>query len=253
MTTINLKNKPLVESILEIRWDLRAQGAGMPVDDLYDVMVGLLLSKLSDILPHHVRLPMAMVGVNMPYQVQHQYRKTLDGWPLMQLGPGILTVNETEGYEKENFLALCSRITSTLFDFWQHNGRSPALSHVAIRYIDADENSGPVLGFLKKLGVNVAFENRLFNADVFPDTAPIDFQLSSTFRSTQPVGVFGFSAGIGQKHGQPAVVWESQLAAGGPECAAFIENPGGWLKQANQACHDVFFAMINGELEERYK
>lgn len=107
-----LKSPPLVEVILEMRWRVgpasqpdQTSGrrgavsvvpAEMTVDPSYDLLVGRMFDRLSAIYPFHERLPSAMVPAEMvPFLVQHRFRRAQGSWPLVQVGPGIVTLNDT--------------------------------------------------------------------------------------------------------------------------------------------------------------
>ena len=46
---------------------------------------------IQHVLPESVPVPLSM------HFVRHRFRKSKDGWPLVQVGPGIVTLNETNG------------------------------------------------------------------------------------------------------------------------------------------------------------
>jgi uncharacterized protein (TIGR04255 family) len=95
----HLPNKPLIEAILEVR---RGQD-GQP-DPAYPLIVGRLYERLRSEYPAIEDLPIVAVPAEIwVHQVRHRFRKTKDGWPLVQVGPGVLTVNETDGYRWRDF------------------------------------------------------------------------------------------------------------------------------------------------------
>ena len=136
MQTIILNNKPLVEAIFEVRWDLSPSPTGVPQDPQYDIIVGQLKESLNKELPFHARLPIGIIsGFNIPYQVQHQFRIAADAWPLVQIGPGLMTVNETANYTSEKYISLCVHVFTTLVKLWKQNGLVPNISFVSLRYV----------------------------------------------------------------------------------------------------------------------
>ena len=95
----DLPNKPLAEAIFELRWALNDVGPGFSDDPGWQLLPGLYYSKVRDTYPHQVSLPATHLPTEVSgHMVRHQFRVGADKWPLTQLGPGILTVNETEGY-----------------------------------------------------------------------------------------------------------------------------------------------------------
>src|SRR3989338_2714408 len=99
----HLSNKPLVEAILEIRWALQ----GFPniqTDPHYKILLGRLFDRISSVYQKHQPLPAASIPDEMAgYIVQHQLRIRENDWPLVQVGPGIITLNETAAYTWDDF------------------------------------------------------------------------------------------------------------------------------------------------------
>lgn len=89
-----LQRPTLVEAILEIHWQLAENDHGLPYDDGYDMALGMFKSSLSGSFPFHERL----VEQGQPIQIlespKHRYRKNNNLWPVIQHGPGIMTVND---------------------------------------------------------------------------------------------------------------------------------------------------------------
>ncbi|QSR84676.1 TIGR04255 family protein [Methylacidimicrobium sp. B4] len=80
-----LKNKPLVEVILELRWILPA--AGMGGDPDYHLLLGRFSERVESAYPFHEMLPTAQIPDAMAIQVvQHRFRTGKDRWPLVQMG-----------------------------------------------------------------------------------------------------------------------------------------------------------------------
>ncbi|MCD6239350.1 MAG: TIGR04255 family protein [Thermotogae bacterium] len=93
-----LKNKPLVEAIFEFRWKLQEPSIGVKIDPHYKILIGRMYDRVKDEYPFHEQLPAATMPDEIAgYVVQHRFRKDKDKWPLIQIGPGIITLNDTEG------------------------------------------------------------------------------------------------------------------------------------------------------------
>lgn len=253
-----LSNKPLVEAIFEIRWELSSANtfapAGMPTDALYDISIGKLAERLKYRFPMYLRLPAAAIpGSMMPHQPQHQLRSSNGGWPLVQLGAGILTVNETETYTSGNFIPMCLEILDILRNFWSENNYSPRFIYTALRYIDALEMEGnSVPQVLAKLDVNFDYGERIKSV---PNIG-IDFealQLNSRFKSISPDGHIDLSFNRGLKRDVDALIWETTISSEDEKCSVFQNDPSSWLQAAHSTAHNLFFSMIAGELHERFK
>ncbi|MBP8986104.1 MAG: TIGR04255 family protein [Syntrophobacterales bacterium] len=70
-----LKNKPLVEAILEIRWKLQGLPSGPQVDPHYKLLLGRLFDRMLKDYPEHEQLPTANVPDELVgHVVQHRFR-----------------------------------------------------------------------------------------------------------------------------------------------------------------------------------
>src|ERR1017187_4183186 len=99
-----LLNSPLQEVIFEVRWSLKPSGDGQMTDPGFELAGGRLSTILEKQMPVYKRI----LNSNFPeqlifYNVVHQYWKGENQWPVVQLGPGIFTVNCTdEWYDWDN-------------------------------------------------------------------------------------------------------------------------------------------------------
>ena len=92
-----LKHKPLVEAILELKWR-EAPEAEMIRYPYYGVLVGRLSDRVEEEYPFQERLPTADLPELIAGQMQvatHRFRSAANEWPLIQIGPGVMTFNET--------------------------------------------------------------------------------------------------------------------------------------------------------------
>ena len=113
----DLKNKPLVEALLEVKWELPVRNTpGIEGDPHYPLLLGRLSERVETDYPFHEALPTAQIPDAMvAHMAQHRFRTSEGGWPLIQVGPGLMTVNETDGYTWDDFRERCARaIASTL-------------------------------------------------------------------------------------------------------------------------------------------
>jgi len=105
MGEIILSKKPLVEAIFELRWKLQEPTPGIKIDPNYKLLVGGIYDKIRQSYPFYEQLPTSALPDEIAaYVVQHRFRKATDGWPLVQIGPGVITVNDTEGYTWDDFI-----------------------------------------------------------------------------------------------------------------------------------------------------
>lgn len=125
MSRKDLKNKPLVEAILEIRWQLQqpirvpapAQMMLPAVDPHYRLLLGRVFDRFQREYPFHEQLPTATLPDEiLAHVVQHRFRSAKDDWPLVQVGPGVFTVNDTHRYTWTDFQKRTKEAVIRLYD-----------------------------------------------------------------------------------------------------------------------------------------
>ncbi len=205
--------------------------------------------------PEHEQLPAAtMPDEFVGYVVQHRFRHGPNDWPLVQLGPGILSVNETTKYVWEDFRARAIAAVGALFD--AHPKPSELrIDSLLLRYIDAKEldySTEDVFAFLKnKMDVTISLPNRLFTGTQIK-SIPQHLTWQTAFGCSNPTGsvVLGFATGLSDDH--PSLIWETMVRSTGPEAPAMPTHFEGWLDAAHDITHDWFFKLIAGELEREF-
>lgn len=252
-----LKNKPLVEAIFELRWELKEVRPHLRVDPHYKVLIGRVYERLSDEYPVHQELPTAMMpDAIAAYTVQHQFRKGKGQWPLVQIGPGIITLNDTDRYIWSDFESRIHLILDALFQAYPGSANDLRISGLLLRYIDAvtlDYLKEDVFDFLKQqLKVNVVVDSGMFD-DTGVGKLPLDFNIAFSFPSAKPKGAVGLRFIRGKKGEADALVWETLVHSVGQDAPTDKEQITAWVKDAHSLTHDWFFKMIEGELLERFK
>lgn len=127
-----LPNAPLNEVIFELRWPVRSEEDLKNIQYLY----GDMYSQLKDSYPHRESVlpwdvPMIMT-INQPV---HRYRASDNGYPLVQIGPGILTFNtDNSNYKSIDFIQESSRIVDIFLNNYKLD--SEVLSTPSLAYID---------------------------------------------------------------------------------------------------------------------
>ena len=254
METIKeLKNKPLIEALFEMRWGLIGL-PGMAVDPNYQILIGQLYSQIQERFPLHVRLPAAEIPEQMvPFTPQHQFRIGPGNWPLVQLGPGLLTVNDTEAYLWDNYKKLCKYAADALFKVYPQADRALHITEVSLRYIDADFLEGEaVLEFLKKLKINVGLPTSLYG-DGRVGESPLAVGLTLAFPTVEPRGTIRLAFNQGRKSEKDALIWDTQVTSRGDDAPSEPARVIEWLDKAHHITHDWFMRLIEGELLEKYR
>jgi len=257
MTIKILKNKPLVEVIFELRWELQGPALGIKTDPHYKIIVGRIYDKVINEYPFHEQLPTASMPDEIAgYVVQHRFRKGKDKWPLIQIGPGIITLNDTAGYVWEDFEKEICHVLDTLFEAYPEAESKLKANWLLLRYIDAlnfDYGRDEILTFLKeKMKTNIEIHKKLFE-NTRVNKSPLSFDLRFTFPSTKPKGATYLRFVRGKREDKDALIWETQVQSIGDDAPKLRDEITAWVKEAHELTHDWFFKIIDGELLRRFE
>ena len=250
-----LKNKPLVEAILEVRWGLQGNAHGPQNDPNYKILLGRLFDRVSQDYPTHEALPTSQIPEEIVANVvHHRFRVAPDAWPVIQVGPGIFTLNAASDYKWEDFLP---RAVTAVKRFYEAYPRIDDLKivHLALRYIDAvdfDCSTDSALVFLQdRLKVGVTLPESLFH-NTGVENEPRSFVSQYAFKCEAPRGLISIRFADGLKNNQPVLLWETTVESTGDDVPKMPDSFEVWLEAAHKITGDWFFKMIEGELERRF-
>ena len=257
MPSQKLGKAPLVEAILEIRWKLVTQAQGIETDPKYKVLVGRLYDRLEKDYPYHEPLPTASMPDEMlNYVVQHRFRTAEGQWPLVQVGPGIVTLNETKNYAWDDFESRSHQLLKYLFDAYPDAASSLVVTSLQFRYIDAiafDFDQDDIFKFMsEKLKIHLAFPQAIYeNAPIQPRPAALNMLFA--FPTTAPQGAIQLRFGRGIKDKRNALIWETVVQSEGADVPKMPEEFAAWFASAHTVTHNLFFKLIQGPLEESFR
>ena len=254
MTTKHLNNKPLVEAILEMRWSLQGP-PNMQVDPHYKILLGRLFDRLSSEYKKHQPLPAASIPDEMAgYIVQHQFRVRENDWPLVQIGPGIITLNDTTAYTWKDFETRAKQVVSDLYTAYPDR-ESLRVNNIVLRYINAiefDYEKENVINLLnEKMRVVLTLPETLFVNEKVSET-PIGLNWQAIYPLKDPKGGVNIKYATGKKADAPALIFELSVQTGGEGMPTMPEGFDNWIEKAHDVIEDWFFKLIEGELERRF-
>ncbi len=252
-----LPSKPLVEAVLELKWQLRPNPGGPgPVDPGYPYAVGRLFEQLHATYPFREELPQAQIpDAITPYLVKHRFRTSEGGWPLVQIGPGIATLNFTETYTWELFrdaaLALLPRLRTAYEGVY---ALTPA--SLLLRYINAvscDFVHEDVIRFLdEKLHVSLRLPGAILDSPHREGTARgLDVRLALPV--SRPVGVASVKFSTGRRGDVPSLIWEHNVLSKDEKAPDLGEGFATWLDQAHEVAEAWFLTLVEGDLLEGFQ
>jgi uncharacterized protein (TIGR04255 family) len=226
------------------------------VDPAYPLLVGVLFEQVKADYPVIEELPAsAMPDQITPYIVKYRFRPTPNGWPCVQIGPGVASINFTTGYDWPKFRDAALAFIAKVVAAYTSTGNRLVPTSVLLRYINAvafDATREDALDFLKnRLNVQVALPDairRHENASGPPDA--IVFRAG--FPLTRPKAVASVQLGTGTHNNAPAFVWDLAVASTNGAAPSITEGFSEWLDQAHEVAEAWFFSLIEGRLMETF-
>jgi uncharacterized protein (TIGR04255 family) len=259
-----LSNKPLVEAIFELRWtfqevpsSLKLQDgqSNLSVDPYYSLLIGALYERLKDRYPFHEQLPTASIPSDvLGHVVQHRFRAADNKWPLVQVGPGVVTLNDTESYIWEDFEERIWHLITTLYES-HPDAQGLETDTLILRYIDAIPfhfENDDIFGFLREqMQTSVDLPQGLFEVPGI-NRVPSILNLHFAFPVTQPLGTIHLRLQRGKRGEEDALILETVFAAGPEEAPRSLPDIRDWLRGAHEITGFWFFKLISGDLLRRF-
>ena len=239
---------------MEVKWQLATESGGAPVDPNYRLFFGRFYDRVKNEYPAYEALPAATIpDVMAAYVAQYRFRLKENGWPLIQIGPGMLTLNDTDSYDWPDFEKRAHWALERLFE--SHPGRLQIQS-LLLRYIDAvevDFFKEDVTGFLRdKLKITLTYPESLFQSGQV-EHAPSALVLQSAFHSQTPKGTVQLKFARGKVKQKESLVWETSTSSSGKDLPPLPDEFSAWLSAAHAITDDWFFKLIDGELLRRFE
>ncbi len=252
-----LLHPPLIEAIFEIRWEIESdEQSGRMRDPSYPMMYGSLYERLKRDFPVIEDLPATQAHPETaPYVPRHRMRKEKNGYPLVQVGPGIITVNEAKGYSWSSFRSLILKIVESVIDLYP-KGVSPLnLSKAELRYVNgikfdiARENP---LSFLEeKLHMKWEMNPEFFEEGLVQER-PNAFGMTISYPLNKPMGNLAMSVNLGQFESRPAFIQQTLIQSVGELAPSDVEGFSLWLQEAHTAAESCFHTFCKGSLMEKF-
>lgn len=240
-----LLNAPLQEVIFEVRWRLQpVKDTGQFQDIGFELASGRLNALLESEFPFYRRiLPSELPDQLLSYKVAHQYWKAENTWPVIQLGPGIFTVNCTDQvYDWDTvYRPLIEKAINWLMQAY----REPLqLALASLRYIDSikvDDYGGVTDGWQSfiKNNFNIEYINS-FNTRGLQSRIQIDQSFDMEDGSELQVQMSN-----GTRHNDPAIVWQTAILK---KQSFTKEEVLIWSDKAHTISHELFYEMIKPDL-----
>ena len=241
-----LPNAPLQEVIFEALWDMGFDANGNPTDSQFELAQGVFAKSVKSKFPYRKRpIPVDNRIRTFPKTI-HQFWKGENEWPVIQIGPGILTVHDTEKkYVWENsFRETIEFAIKNLRSSYEEDAN---FFQFGLRYINAveipkEQQEQGILNF-----INENFRINLSNN--FELTEPLsNININQVFALEDGSSLnLAISNGI-SKSGIPSVIWQIHIFTESKDINIFE-----WLDSAHKVTSNIFKKIITDEFYNIFK
>ncbi|BBO16222.1 conserved hypothetical protein [Candidatus Brocadia pituitae] len=247
-----LLNAPLQEVIFEIRWDLNINPASnRAFDEGFAIALGTLATLLKNDFPHIVRkIPADFPTDLLNYSAIYQFWKGEDIWPVLQLGPGIFTVNDTDKKYcwKDIFFPLIAESTNKLFEAYN---KKTNLNFCSLRYIDAVKIIDYQVTVKDNLLPFIHDSLKIELHNQFDTLGPMEsLNLNQTFGLKDGSALhINVTTGSDKKTHDPTLVWQTAIVKKG----RFLRNEmTEWCTHAHEIISPLFKEMTRGKFYDSF-
>lgn len=249
---------PLIEVIAEVHWALKSidTSPDAELDPYYDHFRDSFVdAAASDGLTHIQELiPSAVPPEIVPHRPQLRFRTKPKMWPLVQIGPGVLTSNIVPPYQGwAAFSPFLNASVNKLFDCYPLAEKTLRVSRLHLRYIDAFDDSFGMhdyTSFAKShLGVERPLSDKFIQDSVLPNVE-MTFVLENHFANQSPENSIGrIKLTPGQRDGRKSLIMQLVCEANFDDKSAtdiqFIHT---WFDEAHSSLRKQFEAIATDEL-----
>jgi uncharacterized protein (TIGR04255 family) len=252
---ISLSHPPLNEAIFEVKWKSSNLTPELKKDN--QLVAGVFFSKIKDDYTFFEPLeaskfPVPPDGNDIWDGVPlYRFRTKENGWPLIQIGSGMLSVNSTSEYEWENFKKRCIDALEKFLEVYPVGDQIESINLSYINALDFDYSKEDILDFLKtKMGVDVSLPSLAVEASDIK-TSPENFNIRFSFPSTKLIGNLNIFFGSGKVKENDALVWNNNFISKKGSIPK-ISELNDWLEQSHEKLEQWFFILIK-DIKEKFK
>lgn len=250
----DLVNKPLVEALFELKWKLDEQSSKGQAK--FPLLLGRYFDKIRKRYPEAEDLPASQVPETFtPHIVRHRFRVGAGQWPVTQLGPGILTVNETQDYHWDTFRERIAESLEAVFSSYPMDVSQFSPLQVELRYINLipfDKSAGKITDFLScKLHTTITVDERIFDGDQEAGIeAGLDFSIALQLKKPDAIGTLMF--GNGESDNRPGLLWQIIMRTNPANVPQTSKDIMQWTNEAHEVTEKWFFTLARGDLMELF-
>ena len=238
-----LPKAPLLEVIFELRWQIKQKS------DLtkFQYLIGDLYSSVKHTYPFRESLAPPEVPtdilINNPV---HRFRKDKNQYPLVQIGPGVLTLNTTdENYYWKDFYNWAETLNKEFFSVFPIESETFKSNLLYLDFFKFDFKNQNVNDFINKsfnININQEFMNQTGNP----------FHLDLGFFYETDLGNLSVTLKKGQNgEKEDGIIMQTSLH--GKNSMKSSDKVLSWLNQAHEFSSKIFKEITKGELYNSFK
>ncbi len=246
-----LPRAPLQEVIFQVLWEMTTDAQGRLFDPGFEFGQGIFKSLAATEFPVYKRTLPENSPVSVYPAPVHQFWRGEGHWPLVQLGPGILTVNDTErNYEwLQSFRPLVAQVLA-----WMQKSYEVPLRVIQLnlRYIDAvvirEADPSDVLAFINR-NFRVNLKNTFAQA-----SAPRHVNIGQVFAQADGNQLSITISDGTNASGQPAIIWQTAVNRQFEEVQFLsLDDVIAWAEQAHQLTHETFINIVTEDFYDTFR
>ena len=257
------KNPPLVEVIAEVHWALNKLQIApeAKIDVFYERFVTEFQNKLSMRQFTHSQelIPPTIPIEILPHQPRKRIRQAENEWPIVQVGPGIITANTIPPYEGwDKFKSFLYSVIGELYESYPAASQNLRIEKLHLRYIDGFDcrfDFTQYAEFAKQmLNIHPPISKDLFGSHL-KKNSDIDYVIEARFQNAIPDGSSGrLKVSPGKIGTSDALIMELHCESlfANAECIALCSVTR-WFEEAHQCLHDQFHTLVSPELKAKFQ
>jgi uncharacterized protein (TIGR04255 family) len=240
-----LSKAPLKEVVFEVFWGNRNQQPEMR-DSGFEFALGRFADQLAQndfstierIVPE---------GIQIPRKATHRFKPYNSDWPIVQIGPGVLAVNDNdEKYVwEDSYKPLVAKSLQALFSSYRES--SIDVYEANLSYIDAVPVVGDLLSFLDTV-FKLRFDPMLQNIG-HEHTEQIGWQQAVQVAG---IGQVAFTINTSVVHNALCVFWKIEAKSrweSSPDTALLLD----WLERTHTVLSNTFKKTLKEDFYESLK
>lgn len=237
-----LPNAPLLEVIFELKWSVESQEELNKCQYLH----GDIYAKIREKYPYRELLVPAIVPIEAyRHQPAHRFRVARNDYPLVQVGPGILTINTTdEKYEWKEYKQWVLEAVHNLIEVYPFSVNIPL--SLSLRYFDFlpfNFREQDVYKFLSE-NLHTVVQQQFFDNSSLPLSVNVNFNYATEF------GEFLVNITKGSNKGKEGLILQFNMS--NKDVSPDESQIQKWLDDAYQICSNTFKNMTKGKLYETF-